>query len=70
MQGMGAVGARAQRAQRLEVFHRGRFDDLEPIRALERFLIGACRPVTTNTPREAVSPSPAAPEATRGSGVH
>jgi predicted O-linked N-acetylglucosamine transferase (SPINDLY family) len=46
------------------------FDDLEPIRALERFLIGACRPVTTNTPREAVSPSPAAPEATRGSGVH
>jgi predicted O-linked N-acetylglucosamine transferase (SPINDLY family) len=46
------------------------FDDLEPIRALERFLIDACRPVTTNAPREAVSPSPAAPEATRGSGVH
>jgi predicted O-linked N-acetylglucosamine transferase (SPINDLY family) len=46
------------------------FEDLEPIRALERFLIGVCRPATTAAPSEAITRSPPAPETSDEPGVH
>ena len=46
------------------------FEDLEPIRALERFLIGVCRPATTAAPSEAITRSPPAPETADEPGVH